>query len=73
MGVTPEIFAVPVAIAASCAFMLPVATPPAAIVYAGGRVTIREMAAAGVWINLLMFLVLTVAAMTIVGPIFGRP
>jgi len=73
MGVTPEVFAIPVAIAASCAFMLPVATPPSAIVYASGRVTIREMAAAGVWINVLMFVVLTLAAMTIVGPIFGRP
>ncbi len=73
MGVTPEVFAVPVAIAASCAFMLPVATPPSAIVYASGRVTIRQMAAAGLWINLLMFVVLTVAAVTIVEPIFGRP
>ncbi len=73
MGVTPELFAVPVALAASFAFMLPVATPPAAIVYASGRVTIRQMAFAGLWINLLMFVVLTVATMTIVGPIFGRP
>jgi len=71
MGLAPEVFGVPVAIAASCAFMLPVATPPAAIVYASGRLSIGEMAAAGVWINLLMFVVLTVAAFVLVGPVFG--
>jgi solute carrier family 13 (sodium-dependent dicarboxylate transporter), member 2/3/5 len=71
MGVTPEVFALPVAIAASCAFMLPVATPPAAIVYASGRLPIRVMAAAGLWINLLMWAVLVLASWLLVGPVFG--
>jgi solute carrier family 13 (sodium-dependent dicarboxylate transporter), member 2/3/5 len=60
-----------VAIAASCAFMLPVATPPAAIVYASGRLPIRVMAAAGLWINLLMWAVLVLASWLLVGPVFG--
>jgi solute carrier family 13 (sodium-dependent dicarboxylate transporter), member 2/3/5 len=44
---------VPVALAASCAFMMPVATPPNAIVYGSGQVTIPQMARAGLLLNLL--------------------
>lgn len=51
-GVSPVVFAVPVALAASCAFMLPVATPPNAVVFASGQVTLPQMAKAGVWLNL---------------------
>lgn len=53
MGLEPTLFMVPAAIAASYAFMLPVATPPNAIVFGGGYVTIPQMARAGVWMNLL--------------------
>jgi solute carrier family 13 (sodium-dependent dicarboxylate transporter), member 2/3/5 len=42
-----------VAIAASCAFMLPVATPPNAIVFAAGYVTVADMVRAGFLMNLL--------------------
>ncbi len=44
---------VPAAISASCAFMLPVATPPNAIVFASGRIHIPEMIRAGVRMNLV--------------------
>jgi sodium-dependent dicarboxylate transporter 2/3/5 len=53
MGVNPMLFLVPATIAASCAFMLPVATPPNAIVFGSGHVTIREMSKAGFFLNLL--------------------
>jgi len=46
------------ALAASCAFMLPVATPPNAIVFSSRRVTIPQMARAGIWLNLMATLVI---------------
>ena len=52
IGVEPLLLALPTALAASCAFMMPVATPPNAIVYGTGDLTIPQMARAGVWINL---------------------
>jgi solute carrier family 13 (sodium-dependent dicarboxylate transporter), member 2/3/5 len=44
---------IPAAMAASCAFMLPVGTPPNAIVYGSGRVPIRDMVRAGIRVNIL--------------------
>jgi solute carrier family 13 (sodium-dependent dicarboxylate transporter), member 2/3/5 len=56
IGVEPLLLAAPVALAASCAFMLPVATPPNAIVYGSGYVTIPQMARAGIALNILFSL-----------------
>lgn len=44
---------IPVAIASSCAFMLPMATPPNAIVFASGYIKIKDMVRAGFFLNLL--------------------
>ncbi len=52
LGMEPMTLAVPATLAASCAFMMPVATPPNAIVFGSGRVTIRQMTRAGLWLNL---------------------
>ena len=56
-----EILTVVVATAfsASCAFMLPVATPPNAIVYGSGKLPAREMARAGFGLNLIGILLIT--------------
>jgi len=46
-------------LAASCAFMLPVATPPNAIVFSSGYVNIAQMVKAGFWLNILSVLVIS--------------
>ena len=50
---------IPVALASSCAFMLPVATPPNAIVYGSEKFTIAQMMKAGLYFNILGILVVT--------------
>ena len=60
----PFMLIVPAAIAASCAFMLPVATPPNAIVFGSGQVTIHQMIRAGLWLNLIGVALITVLAYT---------
>ncbi|MFK7882913.1 MAG: DASS family sodium-coupled anion symporter [Phycisphaerales bacterium] len=52
LGIQAQPLVIAAAVAASCAFMLPVATPPNAIVFSSGRVTIRSMMKAGVWLNI---------------------
>ncbi|MEE2565190.1 SLC13 family permease [Hyphobacterium marinum] len=67
-GVPPQQLIVPIAIAASFAFMLPVATAPNAIVYASGEVTQRQMMKAGFRLNLAGAVILTVFA-ALLGPV----
>jgi sodium-dependent dicarboxylate transporter 2/3/5 len=62
VGQDPLLLAVPVAVAASCAFMLPVATPPNAIVYGSGMLSIAQMARAGLWLNLFCTVLITILA-----------
>ena len=59
-SIDPIVLAVPVTLAASCAFMLPVATPPNAIVFGSGHVTIREMSKAGFCLNLLSIVLIPI-------------
>lgn len=59
MGMEAAELMIPAAIAASYAFMLPVATPPNAIVFSSGQLTIPQMARAGLWMNLIASLVIT--------------
>jgi solute carrier family 13 (sodium-dependent dicarboxylate transporter), member 2/3/5 len=60
IGQDPMLLALPVAIVASCAFMLPAATPPNAIVYGSGVMTIPQMAKAGIVLNVLFALLITI-------------
>lgn len=60
VGVDPMSLMVPAAVAASYAFMLPVATPPNAIVFSSRYLTIPQMARAGFYMNLVATLVITV-------------
>ena len=61
----PEKLIFPLALAASCAFMLPVGTPPNAIVFGTGLVPQREMIRAGVVLNVLFILLITALAMVL--------
>ena len=61
-GIHPLVLMIPATLSASCAFMMPVATPPNAIVFGSNRLSIAEMARAGIVLNLLGALV--IAALT---------
>jgi sodium-dependent dicarboxylate transporter 2/3/5 len=71
IGENPLLLAVPTVLAASCAFMLPVATPPNAIVYSSGVLTIPQMARAGIVLNLVFILVITAVTYTLGAWAFG--
>jgi sodium-dependent dicarboxylate transporter 2/3/5 len=70
-GIDPVMLLVPVVTAASCAFMIPVATPPNAIVFASGRVTVPQMAQAGLLINMAAVPVITAFALSVAAWVFG--
>ncbi|MFF0945212.1 SLC13 family permease [Kocuria sp. CPCC 205300] len=65
LGLDPMLLAIPVALAATCAFMLPVATPPNAIAFGSGYVTIGQMIKGGVWLNLIGIVLITLLTMTL--------
>lgn len=71
INVNPLIFTLPAALAASCAFMLPVATPPNAIVYGSGYIRIPEMAKAGLLLNIIGIVILSIIALVIAPVAFG--
>lgn len=71
IGVNPLLLMIPAAISASCAFMLPVATPPNAIVFGGGRIHVHQMARAGFLINLCGILVVTCITYFLATAVFG--
>jgi len=71
LGQNPFLLAVPAALGASCAFMLPVATPPNAIVYGSDLLSIPEMSRVGLWLNVLFIIVVTGLAYALMGVAFG--
>ncbi|MDO5671389.1 MAG: DASS family sodium-coupled anion symporter [Actinomycetaceae bacterium] len=70
-GINVMILVVPVALAATCAFMLPVATPPNAIAYGSGYVRMTEMIKAGIWLNVIAVTLITITVFTLLIPVFG--
>ncbi|MCK7595099.1 SLC13 family permease [Pseudomarimonas salicorniae] len=66
-GIDPALLMVPAVLAASCAFILPVATAPNAIVFGSGMVDGRSMMRHGVVVNLVAILVITVVCATVLG------
>jgi solute carrier family 13 (sodium-dependent dicarboxylate transporter), member 2/3/5 len=71
IGQNPLLLTVPAALAASCAFMMPVATPPNAIVFGSSFVTIPQMAKAGLYLNILFAFLITLLGYALVVFAFG--
>ncbi|MDW8468550.1 MAG: SLC13 family permease [Burkholderiales bacterium] len=71
LGVEPQLLLVACTLAASCAFMMPVGTPPNAIVFGAGLLTIGEMMRAGFWLNAIGIVVITGLALAVIGPLLA--
>ena len=67
-GMDPAVLMVPAAMSASCAFMLPVATAPNAVVYGTDAIPIKRMVREGLALNLLGVVVITLIAWLLVSP-----
>ncbi len=70
LGIGPISLTIPVVLAASCAFMLPVATPPNAIVFGSGKLTIPDMIRAGFALNIIGIFLVTLFAFYLAPMIF---
>ncbi|MGB2708246.1 MAG: SLC13 family permease, partial [Pseudoalteromonas nigrifaciens] len=68
---SPLVWVIPAAIACSCAFMMPVATPPNAIVFGSGQIQMRDMIRAGFVLNIVAIVLITLVTMTIAAQVFG--
>ncbi|MBT8443730.1 MAG: DASS family sodium-coupled anion symporter [Gammaproteobacteria bacterium] len=71
IGVDPYLLIVPACIAASCAFMLPVATPPNAIVFGSGLVSVPQMSRAGFWLNIIAIALIPLLTFAVAMPVLG--
>jgi sodium-dependent dicarboxylate transporter 2/3/5 len=71
MGENPYLLLLPATLGVSCAFMLPVGTPPNAIVYVTGYITMPQMARAGLWLNVLFTLLITMLVFILAPLLFG--
>lgn len=70
-GIHPLLLMVPAALSASCAFMLPVATPPNAIVFASGHIRMGQMVKAGIILNLVGIALITLIFLFLGPSVFG--
>ncbi len=71
MGQNPLLLAIATTLAASCAFMLPVGTPPNAVAYATGFVPLPRMLRVGLWINMLFIVLIPLVTFTLAAWVFG--
>ena len=71
IGENPLLLLIPAAMAANCAFMLPVGTPPNAIVFGSGRIALPDMAKVGLWLNLTFVVLIVLAAYALGSLVFG--
>ena len=69
--IQPLLMIIPAAIGASFAFMMPVATPPNALVFASGEMKIAHMCKAGVWLNIVGIILVMLHMYFVVRPVLG--
>ncbi len=69
-GENPLALAVPAAMAASCAFMLPIGTPPNAIVFGSGLIRIAHMARSGIWLNMIAIVMINIVCYLLLPSVF---
>lgn len=72
LELSPLILGIPMTLAASCAGMLPMGTPPNAIVYSTGQIPLKSMLRAGLWLNLLSIVVISILSYLII-PLIENP
>lgn len=70
-GIDPLLLMIPATLSASMAFMMPVGTPPNAIVFGSGQVRIQDMVKAGVALNLVGMVLITLTVLFIFRPVAG--
>lgn len=70
LNLSPLLLTIPVTMAASCAFMMPISTPPNAIVFASGYIRMKDMIRAGFLLNIISILLLLGAAVTLVNWVY---
>lgn len=71
MGVHPYATIISACVAASFAFMLPVATPPNAVIFGSGCVSIKQMAKAGIWLNIIGTILITAFVVYVLPIVWG--
>ncbi len=71
ISVHPYALMIGAGLAASCAFMLPVATPPNAVVFGSGYLRIPDMARAGLWLNIISVVIITIAIYLYLPAVWG--
>ena len=70
-GISPLLLTVPAAIVASCAFMMPVATPPNAIVFSSGHLQVSDMIRAGFPLSLASIVIVSLLTYGLIGLVFS--
>lgn len=71
LGMNPVIMAMAAGLACTCSFMMPVGTPPNAIAYSTGAVSMNQLMRTGIWMNLISVVLVTIIALTLVPLVFG--
>jgi sodium-dependent dicarboxylate transporter 2/3/5 len=71
LGVDPVLLAMPVALSASIGFMLPIATPPNAIVFSSGYIRMKDMFWAGLLLDVASIGIILLASLTVVRWVYG--